>query len=106
MSSVIASGTNFVVARTFVPLIASVEYGYPIPGATLAMGIRLPSGFEFGMGPNAIITPTKISSVLVVAFGYTLDYGGVYIPLNVVMATNPDGNRIFLIFGYSISKTN
>ncbi|MEW6060298.1 MAG: hypothetical protein AB1600_00015 [Bacteroidota bacterium] len=88
----------------FVPLVAGVEYGTLIPSASLVMGIRLPSGFEFGMGPNAIVTPTKISTALVVAVGYVLDYGGVNIPLNIVMATNPDGNRLSFVFGYSINK--
>ncbi|MHB1048610.1 MAG: hypothetical protein ACYC09_00920 [Bacteroidota bacterium] len=89
----------------FTPLVAGVEYGTLIPSASLAMGIRLPSGFEFGMGPNVIVTPIKISSALVVAVGYVLDYGGVNIPLNVVLATNPGGNRLSFVFGYSINRT-
>ncbi|MDD8019507.1 MAG: hypothetical protein PHP42_14130 [Bacteroidota bacterium] len=90
----------------FVPLVAGVEYGYLVPSASLAMGIRLPSGFEFGMGPNAIVTPTKISTALVVAGGYVLDYGGVLIPLNIALATNQDGNRLSFVFGYSITKSS
>lgn len=90
----------------FTPLVAGVEYGTLIPSASLAMGIRLPSGFEFGMGPNAILTPSKVSTALVIAVGYVLDYGGVNIPLNVVLATNPDGNRLSFVFGYSINRTS
>lgn len=90
----------------FTPLVAGVEYGTLIPSGSLAMGIRLPSGFEFGMGPNVIVTPNKISTALLVAVGYVLDYGGVNIPLNVVLATNPDGNRLSFMFGYSINGSS
>ena len=93
-------GPSFVIQ--FVPLVGGVEYGQLIPSATLAMGIRFPNGFEFGMGPNAIVTDKGFKSALVVAVGKSINYGGVSIPLNLAFATNPDGNRISFIFGYSI----
>ena len=93
-------GPSFVIQ--FVPLVGGVEYGQLIPSATLAMGIRFPMGIEFGMGPNAIITQNGVKSALVLAVGKSINYGGVSIPLNLAFATNPDGNRISFIFGYSI----
>jgi hypothetical protein len=93
-------GPSFVIQ--FVPLVGGVEYGQLIPSATLAMGIRFPNGIEFGMGPNAIVTQTGVKSALVIAVGKSINYGGVSIPLNLAFATNPDGNRISFIFGYSI----
>ena len=45
-------GPQFVIQA--VPFIGGVEYGTVIPSLTLAMGIRLPDGIEFGMGPNVI----------------------------------------------------
>jgi hypothetical protein len=95
-------GPSFVIQ--FVPLVAGVEYGALIPSASLAMGIRFPNGFEFGMGPNLLITPEKGATALVVALGKTINYGGVSIPLNIAFATNPGGNRLSFIFGYAIAK--
>jgi hypothetical protein len=101
-------GPQFVVQ--LVPLIAGVEYGKFIPSGTLAMGVRFPSGIEFGLGPNILLvgkdtngkTPAK--TALVLGIGKSFNYGGVSIPLNLVYATNPDGNRVSIIFGYAIAK--
>jgi hypothetical protein len=96
-------GPSFVIQ--FVPLVAGVEYGKLIPSATLAMGVRLPEGIEFGLGPNALVTQDGVKSALVMTIGKSFSYGGVNIPLNLVYATNPEGNRISVIFGYAIRKS-
>ncbi len=100
-------GPQFVVE--FVPMIAGVEYGKFIPSGTLAMGVRLPSGVEFGMGPNLILTKDdydepEVNTALVMALGKSFGYGGVSVPINLAYATNPDGNRISLIIGYAIAQ--
>jgi hypothetical protein len=96
-------GPSFVIE--FVPLIGGVEYGKLIPSLTLAMGVRMPSGIEFGMGPNLLFGGEKIvNSSLVLAVGKSFNYSGVSIPVNLVYATNPAGNRISVIFGYAIAK--
>ncbi|MBU0740834.1 hypothetical protein KKG45_09140 [bacterium] len=100
-------GPQFVVE--FVPMIAGVEYGKFIPSGTLAMGVRLPSGVEFGLGPNLMLTKseleqTEINTALVMAVGKSFDYGGVSVPINLTYATNPDGNRVSLIIGYAVAK--
>lgn len=101
-------GPQFVVQ--FVPMIAGVEYGKFVPGGTLAMGIRLPQGWEFGMGPNVVATKndidqTKARTSLIIALGKSLNYGGVSIPINFAVSTAPEGNRYSIIFGYAIGKT-
>jgi hypothetical protein len=96
-------GPSFVIQ--FVPLLAGVEYGTLIPSATLAMGVRLPEGIEFGLGPNALVTKDGVKSALVMTIGKSFTYGGVSIPLNLVYATNPEGNRFSIIFGYAIRKS-
>jgi hypothetical protein len=99
-------GPQFVVE--FVPMFAGVEYGKFVPAATLAMGVRMPSGIEFGLGPNVAVTGTdedpEAMTSLVLALGKSFDYGGVSIPINVAYATNPDGQRLSLIVGYAIAK--
>ena len=95
-------GPAFVIQ--FVPLLSGVEYGTIIPSASLLMGIRLPGGFEFGLGPNLLpgskIAPTSI----VMAVGKSFDYGGVSIPLNLAFTANREGNRVTLLFGYALNK--
>ena len=101
-------GPQFVVQ--FVPMLAAVEYGKLIPNFTLAMGVRMPRGWEFGMGPNFFMSRDETDNVrmrtsLLVAVGRSFRYGGVSIPINIAAATAPEGNRFSLIFGYAIGKT-
>ncbi len=98
-------GPSFVVQ--FVPLFGGVEYGKFIPSLTTAFGIRFPNGVEFGMGPNLAVSKdsydkTIISSSLVLAVGKSINYSGVSIPLNIVYAISPKGNRASFIFGYAL----
>ncbi|MBI4428373.1 MAG: hypothetical protein HY562_04575 [Ignavibacteriales bacterium] len=96
-------GPSFVIQA--IPMVGGVEYGTLIPTGTIAMGVRLPDGYEFGMGPNMMFGgPKGVATALVVALGKSVDYGGVSIPLNFVFATNPEGNRFSIIFGYAIAK--
>lgn len=92
-------GPQFVIQ--FVPLISGVEYSKIFPTATLAIGVRLPNGIEFGMGPNVLLS-NKPRTALTIAVGKSFDYGGVSIPVNIAVTTNPDGQRVSLIFGYAI----
>ena len=99
-------GPSFVVE--LVPLVAGVEYGKLIPSGSLAMGIRFPNGFEFGLGPNMLVSGDKkkpLYTALVVAVGKSFNYQGVSIPLNLVCVTSPEGNRFSIIFGYAITKS-
>jgi len=93
-------GPSFVIQ--FVPMFGGVEYKTIVPSFTLPMGVRFPDGIEFGLGPNLVITKTGAKTSLVAALGKSFDYGGVSIPVNLVVATNPDGNRFSIVFGYAI----
>ena len=99
-------GPQFVVQA--VPMLGGVEYGKVVPNLTLAMGIRFPRGWEFGIGPNAILVGSDdsepVQTSLVTSIGYSFDYGGVSLPVNVALATNPEGSRISLVFGYAIRR--
>lgn len=92
-------GPQFVIQ--FIPLISGVEYSKIFPTATLAIGVRLPNGIEFGMGPNLLLAGDP-RSALTIAVGKSFNYGGVSIPINVAVTTNPEGQRVSLIVGYAI----
>ena len=95
-------GPQFVIQA--IPFLGGVEYGTVIPSLTVAMGIRLPEGYEFGLGPNVIDGGAKgANTALVAAIGKSFNYGGVSIPINIAIATSPAGNRVSLVFGYAIA---
>ncbi|MFZ1730903.1 MAG: hypothetical protein WBQ23_00605 [Bacteroidota bacterium] len=94
-------GPQFVVQ--FVPLVAGVEYGKFLLSTTLGLGIRLPSGIEFGLGPNLLFAGQGASTALMATIGKTFNYSGVSIPINLVWVTNPDGNRLGIVVGYAIA---
>jgi len=93
-------GPQFVVQ--YVPLVAGVEYGKFLFSSTLGLGIRLPSGVEFGLGPNLLFAGKGAETGLMATIGKSFDYSGVSIPINLVWVTNPEGNRMSIIVGYAI----
>ena len=98
---VIASGNGPAFVIEFIPLIGGVEYGKPIGSLSLMFGIRMPNGYEFGVGPNVLVASSARSG-LVIAGGKTFDVQGVSIPINLAYATSPAGSRIAFIVGYAI----
>lgn len=98
-----ADGPAFVIE--WIPLLGGVEYGMFIPSLTLAFGIRLPEGFEFGLGPNLLFGGREgMNTALVLAVGKTFNFEGVNIPVNLAYVNSPLGTRIGLVFGYAIHK--
>jgi len=96
------NGPSFVIE--FIPLVGGVEYGQFILGMTLALGVRTPDGYEFGVGPNLLFGGEKgMNSALVIAVGKMFDISGVGIPLNVALVTSPIGNRFAVMTGYAIN---
>ena len=99
----LGGGPQFIVES--VPMVGGVEYGEFIPSITLAMGVRFPSGAEFGLGPSISANPTNGgSSSLVIAAGRSFDYGGVSLPVNLALSTNPHGQRLSVVLGYAIQQ--
>ena len=89
-----------------IPFFGGVEYGKLIPSVTLALGVRLPSGLEFGMGPSFTLVGAsgRSNAGLVIAVGKTIDYGGVNIPLNLAVSTNSRGTMTTVSAGYAIRR--
>lgn len=103
-------GPSFV--TQLVPFIGGVEYATVIPSASLVLGLRMPNGFELGLGPSILLKVSEItekgsnpvSSSLVLAVGKSIDFSGVSVPLNVAISTNNSGTRFSFIFGYALKS--
>ena len=104
-------GPSFV--TQLVPFFGGVEYATIIPSTSLLLGLRMPGGFEFGLGPNLLINFKKLkdngdgigmplSTSLIMAIGKSIDFSGVSIPLNLALAMNNGGSRISFVFGYAM----
>lgn len=88
-----------------IPFLGGVEHSLIIPSMSLVLGIRMPVGFEFGMGPHLTTKFSKeeaISPSLIVAIGQSVNFSGVSIPLNLAVTTNKDGQALAFVFGYAL----
>lgn len=94
----IGGGPMFVIEEIL--LIGAVDQGTAVPSLSLLMGIRMPSGWEFGVGPN--ITP--VGSALAIGIGKSLRYGAVTLPLNIAIVRSPGAVRWSFLFGYALES--
>lgn len=88
-----------------IPFLGGVEHSLLIPSMSLVLGIRMPFGFEFGMGPHLTTRFTKeepISPSLVIAAGQSINFSGVSIPLNLAVTTSQAGQALAFVFGYAL----
>lgn len=88
-----------------VPFVGGVEHSILIPSVSAIFGIRLPVGFEFGMGPHLTTTfkeKEPVSPSLIVAIGQSINFSGVSIPLNLAVKTNKAGEAVSFVFGYAL----
>lgn len=102
----LAGGPQFL--TEWIPLFGGVEYGKFLPSMTMALGMRLPNGYEFGMGPSfaASGSSSGVSTGLVLSGGKTLDYGGVNLPINLAVSLNQKGTVMSLTAGYAIRRVS
>jgi hypothetical protein len=88
----------------FLVLVGGVEQDdFTLSGAFIT-GYRLPSGVEFGVGPNLSWNKTseETTTSMVVAAGATMPFGDLYVPLNVAVAFADGGPRITTLLGWII----
>ncbi len=86
-------------------LAGGVEDRVFVPSGTLVFGMRLPNGYEFGIGPSASLGgPRFLNSSLVVAAGRSFRFGGISVPVNLAVATDHNGSRFSIITGWAIRE--
>jgi len=88
-------------------LVGGVEYRTFVPNGTLIFGFRLPSGYEFGIGPSVSLGgPDLFRSSVVVAAGRSFHVGGIRVPVNLAVAADKEGERFTFVTGWAIRDSN
>jgi hypothetical protein len=66
-------------------------------------GLRMPGGFEVGVGPNLSLPSSgDPTTSMVVATGATFPFGGLYLPANLAVAFGRGGPRFTALVGWII----
>jgi len=88
----------------WVALVGGVEQDEMNLSLSWLAGYRLPSGLEFGVGPNVSVRKEggDPTTSMVVAGGATLPFGELYVPLNLAVAFAQGGPRVTTLVGWII----
>lgn len=89
-----------VALNEWVFLIGGLDQGVFLPSLTWLVGIRTPSQFEFGVGPNA--TPAGVA--LAFSAGHTFRAGALAVPLNIAVVPSKFGVRTSFLSGFNIYR--
>ena len=86
------------VVTEWVALVGGLEQSVALPSLSWLVGVRTPTGAEFGLGPN--VTPA--GTALVVAAGASFRAGTLNIPFNVALVPGKAGVRMTVLSGFSL----
>lgn len=81
----------------FVVLLGGLEQGQALPSLSWIVGLRSPTGLEFGVGPN--ITPVGVA--LAVAGGVTFRSGSLNVPVTFAVVPSQVGMRVSMLTGFN-----
>ena len=81
----------------FVVLLGGLEQGVALPSLSWMVGLRSPTGLEFGIGPN--ITPAGVA--LAVAGGVTFRSGSLNVPVTFAVVPSNAGMRVSMLTGFN-----
>jgi hypothetical protein len=82
----------------FVFLVGGLEQGVVLPSLNWMVGLRSPTGAEFGIGPN--LTPAGVA--LALAGGVTFRSGALNVPMTVAFVPSKAGTRISVLTGFNL----
>jgi hypothetical protein len=82
----------------FVVLVGGLEQGVVLPSVSWVVGLRSPTGVEFGLGPN--ITPAGVA--LAIAGGVTFRSGALNVPVTFAVVPSKDGMRVSMLTGFNM----
>jgi hypothetical protein len=88
----------------WVVLVGGVEQDELNLSLSWLAGYRLPTGLEFGVGPNVSVRKEggDPTTSMVVAMGATLPFGELYVPANLAVAFAEGGPRITVLLGWIV----
>ena len=89
-----------VALNDWVLLVGGLEQGAFLPSLTWLVGIRMPSNFEFGVGPN--LTPA--GAALAISAGQTFKSGALAIPVNIALVPSRFGMRASVLTGFNLYR--
>jgi hypothetical protein len=81
-------------------LVGGLDQGAFFPSASWITGVRMPSGVEFGAGPN--VTPLGLG--FAVAAGISLRSGYMQFPMNVAIVSSENGVRTSALLGFTTRR--
>ena len=82
----------------FVVLAGGLEQGVVLPSVNWMVGLRSPSGAEFGIGPN--VSPAGVA--LALAGGVTFRSGALNVPVTFAVVPSRDGMRVSMLTGFNM----
>ena len=91
-------GGGVAAMNEFVFLLGGLEQGEVLPSLSWMVGLRSPSGAEFGIGPN--VTPAGVA--LAVAGGVTFRSGALNVPMTFAIVPSKAGTRISMLTGFNL----
>jgi hypothetical protein len=81
----------------WVLLVGGLEQSTFLPSVSWLVGLRGPSGAEFGIGPNV----SAAGSALAIAAGITSRAGAFNLPVNLAIVPSKVGTRVSILVGFT-----
>jgi hypothetical protein len=93
----LGSQGSLVAISEFVALIGGLDQGVFLPSVSWLVGLRSPTGTEFGVGPNA----TPMGVALAVAAGVTIRSDAINVPISAAIVPSATGVRVSILTGFT-----
>lgn len=103
-TQIVSTQTGNQALMEWIVLLGGVEQDEMNLSLSWMAGLRLPTGLEFGVGPNISVGKgrSEPTTSMVVAMGATLPFGELYVPVNLAVAFAEGGPRITTLLGWII----
>jgi hypothetical protein len=103
-TQIVSTTTGNQALMEWIVLLGGVEQDEMNLSLSWMAGLRLPSGLEFGVGPNISVRKESAdpTTSMIVAMGATLPFGELYVPANLAVAFAEGGPRITTLLGWII----
>ena len=80
--------------------LAGLEEGVALPTVSAVIGLRMPDGLEFGIGPNF----SGVGPALVLTAGVTQHMGTINVPVDVAVVPSALGTRVSVTTGFNVMR--